>query len=661
MKKSSIISLLAFCTAVCAVSCQVSPIEEADVKEVKEPVILNLSIPYPTLESANGTKVTMNPSTGVANWVAGDKIVIYGKPNSSDPTNYVVHEITAGEITNPTVANITVDVSAIGGSSYYCSPYHYSIAYPADDWEYYSKWSSDGRGAFTNTNQILFGGYVANDLASATLFPLTSIIAFKVSGDYDSYNFFGNGGSEVVGFSRYVFNMNAASPVYIKKYGAETYGTLGDMTTISGSVNGDGSTYNFICIPEHHKPAGGEDESEELDLPSGFTIQFVKSGKIVKYITSTAALSMAPGHYIDLGVLPSVSIHDYLPISAAEKETATELSNPKSANCYTLSAEGTTYDNRVFKFPAVKGNTYIKGSAAGTSVGSVDKVEVLWETWNTTSVTAKTIIKVVDYADGFVYFKTPETLHEGNALIAAKDSGGNILWSWHIWVPATDVGSGTYGFSVSKKMQDRNLGALVVADKNVANPQASGLFYQWGRKDPMKALASLTSESLAATSPEGVWTNEKKQASFDEANQHPTVFYRGSYLWSDGDFDGRWGASKTVNDPCPVGYKVPAYGDTSLFDYVTPANYDAWSVGTYGFDAGTALAGTTAFLFSGYPYYSSGDFDLYGTGVRLWTSTTYNLASDKGTARALQVLNDNTTSCSGQRIASAHAIRCIAE
>lgn len=661
MKKNSIISLFAFCAAMCAVSCQISLVEEAEVNDVKEPVIINLSIPYPALESANGTKVTMNPLTGVANWVAGDKIVIYGKPNTSDPTNYVVHEITAGEISDPTVANITVDVSAIGGSTYYCSPHHYSIAYPADTWEYYSQWSSDGRGAFTNTNQLMFGGYVADDLKSATLFPLTSVIAFKVDGDFDSYNFFGDGETEVVGFSRYVYNMNASTPKYIVKYGTATYGTLGDMTTISGAVNGDGSTYNFICIPEHHKPAGGENESEKLNLSSGFTIQLVKNGIIKKYITSTAALTMEPGHYIDLGLLPSEYFHDYTYISAAEKASATELSNPKSANCYTLSAEGTTYDDRVFKFPAVKGNTYIQGDEAGTSVGSVDKVEVLWETWNTTSVTAKTIIKVVDYADGFVYFKTPETLHEGNALIAAKDSGGNILWSWHIWVPATDVGSGTYGFSGSKRMQDRNLGALVVADKNDANPQASGLFYQWGRKDPMKALASLTSESLAATSPEGVWTNEKKQASFDEANQHPTVFYRGSYLWSNGDFDGRWGASKTVNDPCPVGYKVPAYEETNFFGYVTPANYNAWSIGTYGFDAGTTEDGSTAFLFSGYPYYSSGDFDLYGTAVRLWTTTTYNLDPGTGTARALQVTNANAVSCSGQRIASAHAIRCIAE
>lgn len=661
MKKSIIISMLAFCAAVCAVSCQVSPIEEADVKEVKEPVILNLSIPYPALESANGTKVTMNPSTGVANWVAGDKLVIYGKPNTSDPTNFVVHEITSGEIVDPTVANITVDVSAIGGSDYYCSPYHYSIAYPADDWEYYSKWSSDGRGAFTNTNQILFGGYVANDLKSATLFPLTSVIAFKVSGDYDSYNFFGNGGTEVIGFSRYVFNMNEASPLYIKKYGADTYGTLGDMTTISGSVNGDGDTYNFICIPEHHKPAGGEDESEELDLSAGFTIQFVKGGKIVKYITTATELSMEPGHYVDLGLLPSAKIYDYTPISAAEKATATELSIPKSANCYTVSAQGTTNDDKVFKFPAVKGNTYVKDSDAGTSVGTVDKVEVLWETWNTTSVTAKSIIKAVDYADGFVYFKTPTTLHEGNALIAAKDSGDNILWSWHIWVPATDVGSGKYGLHSTMVMQDRNLGALVVADASVADPQGSGMFYQWGRKDPLRAVGSMTSNNVrATTAPSGVWTTTSSQSTLKNAMEHPTVMYLNT-TWTSDSYDGLWADTKTENDPCPVGWKVPS--NTGFFEgYWDAASYDDWSWGTYGVKAGTIAEGSTVFPYSGYPYYSSGSFDFFSTdkytGTRIWTITAY---SSPGYYRALQIKNDESRSGTGQRMGHACAIRCVAE
>lgn len=668
MNKIYNLFLLASCAAVCAVSCEKSvetiendAVESIEQVETKEPQIVNISIPFPAMESANGTKVTMNPATGATQWVAGDKIVIYGKPVEADPTNYVVHTIAAGEIVNPAVANISVDVSAIGGSSYYCSPHHYSIAYPADDWSFYSKWSSDGRGAFSNTNQLLLGGYIADDLSSATLFNLNAAIVFKVSGDYDTYYFSGND-DEIVGFSRYVFNMNADTPKYILKYGTETYGTLGDMTTISGPVNGDGTTDNFIYIPQHHKPAGGENESEKVTLSSGFTILLAKGGEIKKYITSSAGLSLDPGHYIDLGLLPSESIHDYTPILASEKATATELSNPKSANCYTVSAQGTTNDNKVFKFPAVKGNTYVKGSEAGTSVGTVHEVVVIWETWNTSSVTEKSIIKVVDYADGFIYFKTPKTLHEGNALIAAKDSGGNILWSWHIWVPATDVGADKYGLSGSVIMQDRNLGALVVSDKTNDSGQSSGLFYQWGRKDPFRAVRALSSNSRAKTAPADIWTTQTKQATLDEGRLNPTVMYLDG-IWTSGTYTGLWSTTKTENDPCPVGYKVPAFG-SGMFDYITPANYDAWAVGKYGFDAGTIDDGITVFPFSGFPYYSSGSFDYYDdvnlcyTRTRLWTVTEY---STPGQARALEVRSDNTVSCSGQRMGNACAIRCVAE
>ena len=38
-----------------------------------------------------------------------------------------------------------------------------------------------------------------------------------------------------------------------------------------------------------------------------------------------------------------------------------------------------------------------------------------------------------DEVDGLVYFKTPKTFVNGNAVIAALNESGEIIWSWNIW------------------------------------------------------------------------------------------------------------------------------------------------------------------------------------------------------------------------------------
>lgn len=599
MKKIYTLILLALCSVWSFHSCQKNEeavlIEGVEVEEVAAAKVLNLSVPYPALETANGTKVTMNPATGVSQWVAGDKIVIYGKPNSEDPTNYVVHTITPAEISDPTVANISVDVSAIG-ESYYCSPHHYSIAYPADDWDYYSKWSSDGRGAFTNTNQILLGGYIADDLSSATLYNLSAVIAFKVSGDYDSYNFFGNDGDEVVGYSRLVYNMNTSTPLYVMKYGTATYGTLGDLTTISGSVNGDGSTYNFVCIPRHHDPLGSDASSLDASLPSGFTIQFVKNGNVVKYVTSTAGLTIQPGHYVDLGLIPDGAMHDYESIPSSEKATAVDKSEEESANCYVVNAGDSSNESKVFKFRAVKGNSYVKDSAVGTSVGTVASVEILWETWNNaSSVTPNSVISAVDFKDDFVYFKMPAALHAGNAVIAAKDASSNILWSWHIWVPTSAIGTISNADFASNDIMDRNLGALepAVAEETVVPTTAFGLYYQWGRKDPFITSDWGRSASISfSTNSDWVTT--------ETAVQNPTVFYKkqvdGTYNWNSSEITTLWDdGGKTIYDPCPTGYKVDVYNDAKRFWKYSDTS--GWEANTTN---GWLKYGTIVFPLAGY-------------------------------------------------------------
>lgn len=60
---------------------------------------------------------------------------------------------------------------------------------------------------------------------------------------------------------------------------------------------------------------------------------------------------------------------------------------------------------------------------------------MLWESFGTDeSITKGELIQSIKYENGNLYFKTADTYREGNAVIAAKDANGTILWSWHIWL-----------------------------------------------------------------------------------------------------------------------------------------------------------------------------------------------------------------------------------
>jgi hypothetical protein len=311
-------------------------------------------------------------------------------------------------------------------------------------------------------------------------------------------------------------------------------------------------------------------------------------------------------------------------------------------------------------------------------VGTIQSVGVLWETYNnSTAVTKNTVIAAVDFdkqAGNEYYeivFQLPEqaNFHRGNAVIAAYDGPydegnptGNILWSWHIWIPKTTIEEGSYGYSSSVTMMDRNLGALVTADTEVADSQSSGMYYQWGRKDPLRAVGSFTEAVAATTAPAGIWTSEAKQGTLLEARQHPTVMYLNE-IWTSDMYADLWAEAKTENDPCPPGWKIPI--NKGIFEgYWSSMTLATDSWGKYGFKAGAGSSSTSVFPYSGAIDYTSGDFDFFDSesgqfkGTRLWDAVAYSKA---GYYRALQIRNDQTHNGTGYAMGFAHGIRCIAE
>lgn len=229
------------------------------------------------------------------------------------------------------------------------------------------------------------------------------------------------------------------------------------------------------------------------------------------------------------------------------------------SNCFIVSQPNTCY-----RFDATR-----KGETSETLATA--SVEVLWKT-------ATKVLQDLRFDNGRVTFYIPENsdeddgLLDGNALLAAYDAQGVLLWSWHIWVTDYDPDEASVTLG-GKTFMARNLGACANDNSTTGEVLKSfGLFYQWGRKDPFvgpSAYNAAGSTDATLYNGSGSYTYLSYTESTAEigtesyARQHPMTFITGveesGYDWLYSAHDAsRWSETKSVNDPCPKGWRVPS-------------------------------------------------------------------------------------------------------
>lgn len=376
---------------------------------------------------------------------------------------------------------------------------------------------------------------------------------------------------------------------YVKQGGGYVYGEV--KTFVAGNVSVSVSAKESTIVSAHPVAefAGvvkGLSEEDKSDIKVGVAYYTTSEGLKTNSSTKVAARSVISDGSFELSQLLSAdtkyyycsyvkqnseyvygaeinelqTIHPYSVPSDLNVSSATDLSSSGSANCYIVSSAG------LYKFKTVKGNS-------SESVGSAASASILWETFGTSETPeCCDLIKASSYKDGYIAFQTADTFKEGNAVIAAKDTDGNILWSWHIWF--TDQPEGQVYYNNAGIMMDRNLGATSATPGDVG---ALGLLYQWGRKDPFLGSSNISSSTTAKSTitwPSGV-TSNSSQGKIAYATAHPTTFighnsnnndwyYAGS-SWTD---NSRWTTSdraKSIYDPCPSGWRVPDGGDNGVW------------------------------------------------------------------------------------------------
>ncbi|MFN7832221.1 MAG: hypothetical protein ACK5Q2_09580, partial [Bacteroidota bacterium] len=144
-----------------------------------------------------------------------------------------------------------------------------------------------------------------------------------------------------------------------------------------------------------------------------------------------------------------------------------------------------------------------------------------------------------------------------------------------------------------------NLGATNTStDPFTPTWEINGDYWQWGRKD------------YAAAGPTGPGTSQANDGAVSGWNK--TLAPNGS--WADG--------SKTANDPCPVGYRVPTRAQwDGVITYNTRTNVGSFSVSATNYGAGQKFGDQLMLPAAGLRHYGNGALNYRGGSGYYWSST----------------------------------------
>lgn len=283
--------------------------------------------------------------------------------------------------------------------------------------------------------------------------------------------------------------------------------------------------------------------------PKGWIVAVDPAG----YVTVTSPADGGDDEVVRSG---NVSLTAYSPTGNAATATlyvSREMPEPLDAarsNCYVVTRGGRSYSLPVDRMGESD------RSLAVASVGLV------WQS------PGRTVLYPQQEGEGRVSFYVPEEDGKptpGNALFAAYDRSGAVLWTWHVWVTTTEPQS------VGGWM-DRNLGAEHAAHASQTDILRSyGTYYQWGRMTPFvgpyayNCASSADAEMYGATTATRVYLGyagtTAETGSVQYAVSHPLVYLLGNaesdYDWNFSHDDTLWTAdAKSLYDPCPKGWRV---------------------------------------------------------------------------------------------------------
>ena len=240
-------------------------------------------------------------------------------------------------------------------------------------------------------------------------------------------------------------------------------------------------------------------------------------------------------------------------------QTFTDLSAAGRANCYIVAPKSASVFDAAYK-----------GNSSTESIGAAEGAELVWQS-------AQGLVTRVAYAADEKKIIVETADKSGNAVVAAVDESGTILWSWHLWIVDYDPSASLFttapnASGTTWSFMDRNLGALTVERGSF---DSHGLLYQWGRKDPFPGTTAFTIMNEDYTyevdgEPEVYGIDNRVLPKFgltaefhgtiEKSIRNPAVFYAMTYKHT--GVEDEYGEEIVEND-----YKTGDWVDVSDDDY----------------------------------------------------------------------------------------------
>ena len=247
-----------------------------------------------------------------------------------------------------------------------------------------------------------------------------------------------------------------------------------------------------------------------------------------------------------------------------------------AANCYVVTKPTMNYTFDAMHRP--------DGSELDTK-----SVKLLWQS-------NSGVVKNTDLVDGRAMFYIASSTEDAtlmtdtNAVIAACNGAGDVIWSWHIWVVNENPFAEVDTYSNGKTFMRNNLGAFTNSNGSIEEQKildSYGMYYQWGRKDPFIRpyyYDASGAESEGLFKDDGTYITENfverksSNGTIEYAIENPMQFIynaeHSEYKNESGAGVGDWmvaadnnlwsDTAKSVYDPCPYGWRVPTAEDLSV-------------------------------------------------------------------------------------------------
>ena len=415
------------------------------------------------------------------------------------------------------------------------------------------------------------------------------------------------------------YTLNVSQKTVNTPYGGGTAAITVNSWRTSANNDGSANTQEAVPYTISYSEDGGKTWSDNAPawltgVPSYNPNQLSNETSI----TTGAQTAKTSSHKANLQGKAAVKDYDLSRYDINGKA----LGAPCTANCYVLHGPGT------YRIPCVYGNTLKLGQYNGYAVDGQNEsgegeafvnysgtridesnykftpasADVVWQ--STSGVITNTAVTTGSDGMSYITFTVNKTnLQQGNAVIAASDASGTVMWSWHLWItdatltsPYNDFLTQNLGWvsssdsynhyparTVLLRIQQTNElsdadPVFITVNQTEGNvdidPSAgSCLYYQWGRKDPFRGSDITKDNSTLITTNGGApLQNAIKNPSKPMLYYYTPSWWEGGrsdlYDWTSDHYNVLWNAcystqqvntsvEKSVYDPSPYGFRAP--------------------------------------------------------------------------------------------------------